>query len=51
MRYLYEHRADATDAGRRAAARVQRDWTWARVARQLVDDFDLLAHGVTPAEA
>ena len=49
MRYLYEHREEGTAAGRRASARVHRDWTWSRVAKQLVADFDLLAQGATPA--
>lgn len=49
MRYVYTHRAEAADAGRRAAQRVQRDWTWRRPAQQLIDDFDALAAGVTPA--
>jgi hypothetical protein len=51
MRHLYEHRAAAADAGRRASVRVHRDWTWARAAEQLVGDFDLLAQGITPSES
>jgi glycosyltransferase involved in cell wall biosynthesis len=48
LRWIYEHPAEAAQRGQRAAARVQRDWTWARVARQMRDDCDLLACGVTP---
>jgi glycosyltransferase involved in cell wall biosynthesis len=48
LRWLYEHPAEAAQRGQLAAARVQRDWTWARVARQLRDDGDALASGVTP---
>jgi glycosyltransferase involved in cell wall biosynthesis len=49
LRHVYEHRDEAAERGRRAAERVHREWTWARVARQLVADFDLLAQGVTPS--
>ncbi|MDF3042116.1 MAG: glycosyl transferase group 1, partial [Thermomicrobiales bacterium] len=48
LRWIYEHPAEAAQRGQLAAARVQRDWTWARVARQLRDDCDALAGGVTP---
>ena len=49
LRWCYEHRAEAAAMGRRASARVQRDWTWQRPAVQLYADLDLLARGVTPA--
>jgi glycosyltransferase involved in cell wall biosynthesis len=51
LRWLYEHPDDGAALGRRAAARVRRDWTWAGPARQLYDDLDALAHGITPADA
>jgi len=50
MRYLYEHREEGIARGRRASARVHRDWTWQRIAQQVIDDFDLLAQGATPVE-
>lgn len=49
MRYVYEHREEAAAKGLRASARVHRDWTWDRAARQVIADFDLLAQGLTPA--
>jgi glycosyltransferase involved in cell wall biosynthesis len=49
LRWLYEHRDEAAKMGRKAAARVHRDWTWQRAAAQLRDDLDLLASGVSPA--
>jgi glycosyltransferase involved in cell wall biosynthesis len=49
MRHVYEQRDEAADKGRRASARVHRDWTWERPARQIIADFDLLAQGVSPA--
>jgi glycosyltransferase involved in cell wall biosynthesis len=48
MRHVYEHREEAAAKGRLASARVHRDWTWDRIARQLIADFDLLAQGATP---
>jgi glycosyltransferase involved in cell wall biosynthesis len=48
MRYLYEHRPEGIAAGRRASHRAHRDWTWGRVAEQLIADFDVLAAGLTP---
>lgn len=50
LRWLFEHRDEAAQAGLRAAARMRRDWTWERVARQVIGDFDLLARGITPQE-
>jgi glycosyltransferase involved in cell wall biosynthesis len=49
LRYLYEHPDLARLAGERASRRIHRDWQWDRFARQLVDDIDLLAMGVSPA--
>lgn len=49
LRWLYEHREDATRMGRLASARVHRDWTWDRVGGQIRDDLDLLASGISPA--
>jgi hypothetical protein len=49
LRRVYKHRADAAAMGRRAAARVRREWIWGRVAWQLRDDLDALAAGVSPA--
>ncbi|MGE0451061.1 MAG: glycosyltransferase [Vicinamibacterales bacterium] len=43
MRRLYEEPARAAQMGARAAARVRRDFTWPRVARQLREDLDGLA--------
>jgi glycosyltransferase involved in cell wall biosynthesis len=43
MRWLYEHPEEAAEKGRLAAERVHRNWTWDRVARQMVDDFDAIA--------
>jgi glycosyltransferase involved in cell wall biosynthesis len=43
MRWLYEHPEAAAAKGRLAAERVHRDWTWDRVAKQMVDDFDAIA--------
>ena len=48
MRWVCDHQADAAAMGPRAAARVHRDWTWDRPARQLRADLDLLAAGVSP---
>ncbi|HXG11663.1 MAG TPA: glycosyltransferase [Gemmataceae bacterium] len=45
MRWLYEHPDEAAAKGRRAAERVRRQWTWARVARQMIADLDELAGG------
>ncbi|WP_166397976.1 glycosyltransferase [Rubrobacter marinus] len=43
MRHLYEHPEEGEAKGRAAADRVRRDWTWDRVAAQLVGDLDELA--------
>ena len=43
MRYLYEHPREGETKGRAAAGRVRRDWTWDRVAAQLIGDLDDLA--------
>lgn len=43
MRDLYEQPGRAREMGARAAARIRRDFTWARVARQLRIDLDVLA--------
>lgn len=48
MRHLFEHREEGIEKGRQASARVHRDWTWQRVAQQVIADFDQLARGVTP---
>lgn len=44
MRWLYEHPEEATLKGQMAAERVHDKWTWDRVARQMCDDFDMIAH-------
>jgi len=49
LRWLYEHREDATRMGSLASARVHRDWTWDLVGDQIRDDLDLLASGISPA--
>ena len=49
LRQLYEHPDDARAKGRRASTRVHAAWTWDRVARQLREDLDLLAAGISPA--
>lgn len=48
LRWLFDHHAEAAALGKRASARVHRDWTWERVAAQLRDDLDLLANGLSP---
>jgi glycosyltransferase involved in cell wall biosynthesis len=40
MRWLYEHPQEARARGAAACQRVRRDWTWQRVANQLVADLD-----------
>jgi glycosyltransferase involved in cell wall biosynthesis len=42
MRWLYEHREEAAQMGRRAAGRVRERWTWDRVAKQFVEDLDAM---------
>jgi glycosyltransferase involved in cell wall biosynthesis len=49
LRRLYEHPEEARDKGRQASARVHEVWTWQRAGRQVRDDLDLLAAGVSPA--
>ena len=44
MRHLSEHPGEGEAKGRAAAERVRRDWTWDRVAAQLIEDLDELAH-------
>lgn len=43
MRHLYEHPREGERKGRAAAERVRGDWTWDRVATQLIGDLDKLA--------
>ena len=45
MRHLYEHPGEGETKSRAAAERVRRDWTWDRVAAQLVGDLNELARG------
>ena len=45
MRHLYEHPGEGEAKGRAAAERARRDWTWDRVAAQLIGDLDELARG------
>jgi glycosyltransferase involved in cell wall biosynthesis len=48
LRLVYDRREEALAKGRRASARVHANWTWERIARQLVADLDLIARGVSP---
>lgn len=48
MRHLFDHREEGRAAGRRASARVHRDWRWERPAKQIVAAIDLLAAGASP---
>jgi len=42
MRYVYEHRDEAKEMGRRGCAVARRDWTWERAAVKLASLFGLL---------
>jgi glycosyltransferase involved in cell wall biosynthesis len=43
MRWMYEHPDEVKRKGLQCAARVRRDWTWRRVARQLRSYLDAVA--------
>jgi glycosyltransferase involved in cell wall biosynthesis/GT2 family glycosyltransferase len=43
LRWAYEHPAEAAAMGRAASQRVHRDWTWTRVASDLVRQLDAAA--------
>jgi glycosyltransferase involved in cell wall biosynthesis len=43
LRWLFDHRSEASGKGRMAAQRVCESWTWDRVAAQLVEYLDELA--------
>lgn len=43
MRHAFEHPAETRQRGEQAAERVRRDWSWDRIADQLVADLDDLA--------
>lgn len=46
MRRLYENPEEGVTKGRAASVRAHREWTWERVASQLVADLDALVGGV-----
>jgi glycosyltransferase involved in cell wall biosynthesis len=43
MRWLAEHPSEARRKGRLASQRIHRDWTWDSVAKQMCDDFSVIA--------
>ncbi|CAA9369805.1 MAG: hypothetical protein AVDCRST_MAG93-8324, partial [uncultured Chloroflexia bacterium] len=43
MRWLYEHPDEAAVKGRAAAERVHKEWTWERVAQQMIADLNAVA--------
>lgn len=43
MRWLYEHRAEGAEMGRRASHRVHTQWTWQHAARRLIELLDTVA--------
>jgi glycosyltransferase involved in cell wall biosynthesis len=43
MRWLAEHPSEARKKGRLASQRIHREWTWDSVAKQMCDDFSVIA--------
>lgn len=43
MRWVYEHPKEVLHKGKLASKRVHANWTWDRVARQMCDEFAILA--------
>lgn len=43
LRWVYEHQEEAAEKGRRAAEVVHKQWTWDRLARQIIEDLDGIA--------
>jgi hypothetical protein len=43
LRWLFEHREESAERGKKAASRVREHWGWDRVARQVREDLDLIA--------
>lgn len=45
MRRVYEHPEEAREKGRLASERVREDWTWDKMASQIIHDLDVVAQG------